>query len=49
MGHPVSRKSFTAPDGRHRGIYLLPNLLTGGCGQQASVRFITDPEATRNP
>ncbi len=28
MGHPVSRKSFTAPDGRHRGIYLLPNLLT---------------------
>lgn len=28
MATPTSRKSFINPDGRHRGIYLLPNILT---------------------
>jgi CDP-diacylglycerol--serine O-phosphatidyltransferase len=28
MGAPTPRKAFISPDGRHRGIYLLPNLLT---------------------
>jgi CDP-diacylglycerol--serine O-phosphatidyltransferase len=28
MSTPKPRKAFTSPDGRHRGIYLLPNLLT---------------------
>jgi CDP-diacylglycerol---serine O-phosphatidyltransferase len=28
MALPNPRRSFISPDGRHRGIYLLPNLLT---------------------
>jgi CDP-diacylglycerol--serine O-phosphatidyltransferase len=28
MVTPTPRKAFISPDGRHRGIYLLPNLLT---------------------